>query len=221
MRRTTTLRALAAGAGAASVLLAAGPAFAAPYPPFNHDWAADYEAEGYGDVTCHASPVPGNQTAVYFDGGAWAGWLGDAEPIAVVLKVADDREDEHAWAGFGSAQDDGTIEGTVYSASGDGNLTHFLICKGEPVAAGDEDDEGDEGTSDDETQTDAPDEGSDDTADDDTAEDDGPSGPPVETEGPGSQSGPNMGLIGGAVLALAGAGAAGFAMRRREGDGQH
>ena len=102
MRRNHTLRALAAGAGAAAVLMAAAsPALALEYPPFNDSWHEGLIAEGYSNVSCTPSPLQGNQTAVYFDEGAWGGYLeGDNEWLLVVLKVANDQQG-FDWTGYG------------------------------------------------------------------------------------------------------------------------
>src|SRR5690606_24693497 len=102
MRRNHTLRALAAGAGAAAVLMAAAsPALALENPPFYDSWQEGLVEQGYSDVSCTHSPLQGNQSAVFFDEDDWGGYLeGDNEWLLVVLKVANDQEG-FAWTGYG------------------------------------------------------------------------------------------------------------------------
>lgn len=202
--RTKTLRGLAAGAGATAIMFAgAATSFAGevePGDPGEGPKAAEYEAklvaEGYTDVFCDAQPIqePQNEVRIPAD---YADLLDEGESfLLLVVKVANEYteypmpEYEKAYAG---------------SNKGGGNVTHTILCQG-VGAPGDDDDQTD-APGDDDDKTEAPGD------DDDKTE--SPTGPPVETDGPASESGPNMGLIGGAALAVVGAGAAGFAMRRR------
>lgn len=205
MRRTTPMRALAAGAGAAAVLLAASPALATPDAPFDRDWAADLEAEGYTGVSCVVSQIQGNQDAVFFTDD-WDTQLDDGNDwVLLVLEIADETDYEMAWEGYAEADEDGAYTtGPVYQAGTEGNITRAMLCQ---AALDDGSDPADEAT---DEPAEAP---ADEPADEAGTEE--PTGPPVETDGPSSSSGLNAPLVGGGVLALAGAGVAGLALRRR------
>ena len=133
-----------------------------------------------------------------------------------------------AATGDGSDNGDGDDNG---GTPGDGDETDEPTETEDPTDDGDDskddDDDGvtpgDGDETDEPTETEDPTDGGDDDdkdkdKDDDKDEDDKPTGPPVETDGPATPSGPNMGLMGGAALLLGGAGAAGWAMRRRAGE---
>lgn len=223
MRRTTTRLALAAGAGASAVLLSAGSAFATTPPD---DWADRFtELSGYSDVSCLVSTIPGGESSVYISEGQWSSLLtGDNEFVGVALELADGTAEHSPFLGYG--------EDHIYSSSDGQSIQRAIVCQGAPadqaVPAGPEEDS-EEPVADDTTEDEATDDeaGEDDDAtgedapedeatDDDTTEDDAEaSGPPVETDGPSTMSGANLGLIGGAALAVAGVGITGFAALRR------
>lgn len=202
--RTTTLRGLAAGAGAAAVLVAgAGTAAAVPGQSTAAFWEGYYAEQGYEDVVCGVSVVPGEPGVLdVVIGEDWASSLQDGNTwIGAVINVGGDY-DVHAWEGYGTYHYDLDVpDGSA------GSITHVIGCQapadsGPTKAAGDAD-----GTTKEPVVTEEP------------ASTDQPSGPPIETDGPATPGGTNLGMLGGAALVLAGAGAAGWAMRRRP--GQH
>lgn len=230
MRRLPSTRALtAAGAGAAAVLLVAVPALAdgdGHHGSFtSRNWDARYADQGYQDVTCQAHPMPGAPGSAITLPEAWDGWAGgDAENIAVVLKLEDGAEDEHAFAGTGPS--------TVYASSTGAPVTDMMVCKGEPAGAVDDstDAEGSEEGSDATDEADATEElgddvdteGAEDTDASEEAEDadvadeaEDTDGPAVETDGPAGTTSNAM-MIGSGLLVVAGLGAAGYAGLRRE-----
>lgn len=226
MRRTTTRLALAAGAGASAVLLTAGSALATTPPD---DWSDRFtEVSGFSGVSCLVSTIPGGESSVFISEGQWSPLLqGDNEFVGIGLELANGTAEESPFLGYG--------EEHIYSSSDGQGIERAVVCQGSPsgegdVAPVDPQDEADEdavedATDDDATDEDAVDEDAaeDDAADEDAAADDeaaadedAATGPPVETDGPSAVSGANLGLIGGAALALAGIGITGFALRRRD-----
>ena len=225
--RTTTRRGLAAGAGAAAVLVAgAASALAIPGKPDAAFWEAYYAQQGYEDVSCAVSVVngaPGVLDVVIGDN--WSSALHEGnEWMGVVVKVGDGY-DVHPWAGYTAYHYNLDVPG-----KSPGNITHVIGCQApagseateEPTDDATEEPELTEEPTGEPTSTDEPtddDGATDDGATDDGATDeetstDGATGPAVETDGP-SSPGTNLGMIGGGALVLAGAGAAGWAMRRR------
>lgn len=233
MRRTTFRLALATGASA--VLLSAGPALATTPPD---DWADRFsELSGYSGVSCLVSTIPGGESSVFISEQQWSPLLqGDNEYLGVALELADGTAEHSPFLGYG--------EDHIYSSSGGESIERAIVCQGAPEGeaapadpaedadesaeddaaedeATDEDATEDDATEDEATEDEATDEDPADEATDDDATDDDDdatdeaSGPPVETDGPSSMSGANLGLIGGAALALAGVGITGFALRRR------
>ena len=205
--RTTTLRGLAAGAGAAAVLVAgAATASAIPGQPTGAYWEGYFADLGYADVSCGVSEVPGEAGVLdVVVGEGWAATLQDGnEWIGVVIKVGDEY-DVHEWEGYGTYHFNLDVPG-----DSPGNITHVIGCQAPVGSEGEQPGEGD-GETEEPALTEAP-------SEEPTATD-APSGPPVETDGPSSPGGTNLGMVGGAALVLAGAGAAGWAMRRRP--GQH
>lgn len=214
MRRTTTLRALA-GVGSAAVLMAfASPALAEPSPPFDQDWAETLEAQGHAGVSCYVSVMPGTEGSdtIYLEERIWEPVLQeDSDWLLVVLKAQDGTEDEMQFAGYG-------IDNPYQVGSGS-NITHVLACEGGAEGAaptGEITEEPTEEATEEEPTEEATEEATEEPTGEATEADD-PTGPPVETDGPARESGPSMGLMGGAALALAGAGVAGLALRRRDG----
>lgn len=222
MRRTTTRLALAAGAGASAVLLTAGSAFATTAPD---DWEDRFaERSGFTGVSCLVSTIPGGESSVYISESQWSPLLrGSNEFVGVALELADGTAEESPFLGYG--------EDHIYSSSAGQSIERAVVCQGAPVdevapvePEDDADEAEDDATDEDATEDDAIDEDAteDDAAEDDatdedaTEDDDAASGPPVETDGPRSISGANLGLIGGAALAVAGVGITGFALRRRD-----
>lgn len=206
MRRTTTLRALA---GAAALLLAgAGPALASSTPS-DEDWVEQLEADGVSDVTCHLSvfPAGSGSSTIYLEESTWAPVLADGhEWLKVVLRAEDEPTMDLDFAGYGLDN--------PYEMDSGSLVTQVLACQGDP----DGEEAAEEPTEEPAPEpTEAP---TDEEEATDEAEADEPSGPPVETDGPATEAGPNLGLMGGAALALAGAGVAGYALRRRDG-GRH
>jgi hypothetical protein len=222
MRRTTTRLALAAGAGASAVLLTAGSAFATTAPD---DWEDRFaERSGFTGVSCLVSTIPGGESSVFISESQWSPLLtGSNEFVGVALELADGTAEESPFLGYG--------EDHIYSSSAGQSIERAVVCQGAPadeVAPVEPEDEADE-AEDDVPEEDSADDATDDGATDDGATDDGAtedeateddddaaSGPPVETDGPRSISGANLGLIGGAALAVAGVGITGFALRRRD-----
>lgn len=225
MRRTTFRLALATGASA--VLLSAGPALATTPPD---DWADRFtELSGYADVSCLVSTIPGGESSVFISEQQWSPLLqDDNEFLGVALELADGTAEHSPFLGYG--------EEHIYSSSSGESIERAIVCQGAPAseaAPADpeedadeaaEDDATDDTTDDEATEGDATDDEAtdedateDEAADEDAADDeaDEVGGPPVETDGPSSMSGANLGLIGGAALALAGIGITGFALRRR------
>ena len=216
---TRTLRGLAAGAGAAAVLFAgAAGASAIDGQPQESHWEDYFAGQGYENVSCEESVVSGDPGVLTLNVAedTWGTYLEDGNDwIGVVIKVANDY-DVKAWSGYGDYVFEGEVPG-----NSEGNITHAYICQA--TAADDDDDDDDGVTPGDGDETDEPTETEDPTDDGDDKDkdddkDDKPTGPPVETDGPATPSGPNMGLMGGAALLLGGAGAAGWAMRRRAGE---
>lgn len=212
---TRTLRGLAAGAGAAAVLFAgAAGASANQEIPQPGPFEVEAEERGYVDVTCSVDQVTGNQSALYLTEEDHGAWLDEGE-VNVLLVLKSANQYDYFWD-----PQYGDLDTNVYRSSIDKNITHTILCKG--TADDDDDDDngvtpGDGDETDEPTETEDPtDDGDDKDKDDD--KDDKPTGPPVETDGPATPSGPNMGLMGGAALLLGGAGAAGWAMRRRAGE---
>ena len=227
MRRTTTRLALAAGAGASAVLLSAGSAFATTPPD---DWADRFtDLSGYADVSCLVSTIPGGESSVFISEGQWSPLLtGSNEFVGVALELADGTAEHSPFLGYG--------EDHIYSSSDGQSIERAVVCQGAPaeeVAPAEPEDDADEpveddeaadddATEDDTTDDEAADDAADDAAEDEAADEDATdddaeaTGPPVETDGPNSMSGANLGLIGGAGLALAGVGITGFALRRRD-----
>lgn len=230
MRRTTFRLALATGASA--VLLSAGPALATTPPD---DWADRFsELSGYSGVSCLVSTIPGGESSVFISEQQWSPLLqGDNEYLGVALELADGTAEHSPFLGYG--------EDHIYSSSAGESIERAVVCQGAPEGeaapadpaedadetaeddaaedeAADDDATEDEADEDEAADEDADDEGADGDATDEDATDedaDEASGPPVETDGPSSMSGANLGLIGGAALALAGVGITGFALRRR------
>lgn len=214
MRRTTTRLALAAGAGASAVLLTAGSALATTPPD---DWADRFaEASDFSGVSCLVSTIPGGESSVFISEGQWSPLLqGDNEFVGVGLELTNGTAEESPFLGYG--------EEHIYSSSDGQGIERAVVCQGSASGEADEDAVEDDATDEDATEDDvAEDDTADDTADEDAADaddasaDDAATGPPVETDGPSAVSGANLGLIGGAALALAGIGITGFALRRRD-----
>lgn len=164
--RTTTLRGLAAGAGAAAVLVAGAAAAAAmPGKPTAAYWEGYYAQQGYSDVSCYVSVMPGDRdtTNIRFTESDWGPKLAEGDDwFAVVLKVANDY-DPQAWQGYEATYSfGGTIPG-----NSPGNVTHAILCSTEAGATP---------TPPEPTQT-------------EPAVTEEPSGPPVETDGPSSPGG--------------------------------
>lgn len=215
--RTTTLRGLAAGAGAAAVLVAgAATASAIAGQPTGAYWEGYFADLGYADVSCGVSVVPGEPGVLdVVVGESWAATLQDGnEWIGVVIKVADEY-DVHEWEGYGTYH-----FGLDTPGDSPGNITHVIGCQAPVGSEGEQPGAGD-GETEEPALTEEPSEEpalTEEPSEEPTATD-APSGPPVETDGPSSPGGTNLGMVGGAALVLAGAGAAGWAMRRRP--GQH
>ena len=246
MRRTTTRLALAAGAGASAVLLSAGSAFATTPPDDWADrftdlsgyadvsclvstipggessvfisegqWSplltgsnefvgvalelADGTAEhspflGYGEDHIYSSSDGQSIERAVVCQGVPADEVTPAEPEDDAEEPVEDDDATEDDATDDATEDDATDDATDDDAT-------------EDEAADDE--AADDATDDDATEDEA--------ADEDATEDDAEAtGPPVETDGPSTMSGANLGLIGGAGLALAGVGITGFALRRRD-----
>ena len=240
--RTKTFRGLAAGAGAAAVLV--GGASAAAGAPDSAAWEEQFAQEsGRSDVTCLVSQVNGapGVLSLAVEDDTWAPLLAAGNEWVGLAIDVDSEFDVQDWQGY-----------TTYEygadASGGANIDNAVICQapvagaapaadeeeaaeadtpsGPPVAS-DEDaaeepaaDEAaeDEAAADDEAAEDEAAADDDAAQDEEATDDDAPTGPPVETDGPATPAGPNMGLMGGAALLLGGAGAAGWAVRRRAGE---
>ncbi|MGD8150903.1 hypothetical protein [Ornithinimicrobium sp. Y1694] len=117
--------------------------------------------------------------------------------------VADETTDD-------GAADDGASDDTATddTATDEGATEDDATEDGADEAAG-PDDSGSDDVTDDSTDESATEEDADDATDGAV-----PTGPAVETDGPAT-AGVNLGLIGGAALALVGAGAVGVALRRK------
>ncbi|WP_298749952.1 hypothetical protein [uncultured Serinicoccus sp.] len=216
---TTTLRTLTVAAGAAALTaLAAGPALAVD---------EDQLADTYDNVRCDVMAMPGTATATYLDEATHGPYLeGGNEWVALTL-TSDDSAVEVADPGYGE----------TYSSEGGAVIREITLCQGSAAAeeeapapeeesdggaaaedggAAAEDDgaaAGDEAAAgDDEASA-----GSDDAAAGDEAQEDvQAAGPAVETDGPLREAGLSPLLVGGAVLAVAGAGAAALGVRRQQ-----
>lgn len=227
MRRTTTRFALTVGAGAGAVLLTAGSAFASGVPD---DWADRFtELSGYSGVTCLVSTIPGGQSSVFISEDQWSPLLRDNnEFVGIGLELEDGTIEHSPFLGYG--------EDHLYSSSSGEGIERAVVCQGDPAAAvqdpvdaqgpevdategeGSDDvqDEADETDADTETEVGSDNDGDADAdADEDADDQDQAAGPPVETDGPSTAGGVNPAVMGGAALALAGVGIAGFALRRR------
>ena len=211
--RTITARGLAAGTGAAVLVLAgAVAAHAIPGQPTGEFWEEYYTGLGMAEVACTAVPAPANADLSITVTDAWDAELSEGnEWIGIVLKVAEDYEPQ-AWTGYGIYSYGGEVPGDA-----PGNVTHIIMCQA-PAEDAEETTDPEQTTDPEETtdpeQTTEPEETTDPAQTTEPEETTSPTGPPVETDGPSSRSA-NVGLVGGAALALAGAGAAGWAMRRR------
>lgn len=223
MRRIATRLALTAGAGV--VLLTAGSALASTTP---EDWADRFsELSGYSGVSCLVSTIPGGQSSVYISEDQWSSLLqGDNEFVGIALQLEDGTAEHSPFLGYGADH--------IYSSSTGTGIERAVVCQGAPTGeevaapvegettedAGADEDTGSDDTGTDGTGTDD-DSGADEPTDEpteDTAEaddEDGASGPPVETDGPSSAGGVDPVVLGGAALAVAGVGIAGYALRRR------
>lgn len=210
---TTTLRTLTVAAGAAALTaLAAGPALAVD---------EDQLADTYDDVRCDVMAMPGTATATYLDEATHGPYLeGDNEWVALTL-TSDD----------GAVEIANPVYGQTYGSDGGAVIREITLCQGS--AAAEEEapapEEPGDGDAADEDQAAAEDEAA---AGDDAAGDDGAAGaeeagqdqadedvqaagPAVETDGPLREAGLSPLLVGGAVLAVAGAGAAAVGLRRQ------
>lgn len=228
MRRTTTRLALTVGAGAGAVLLTAGSAFASGVPD---DWADRFtELSGYSGVSCLVSTIPGGQSSVFISEDQWSPLLrGSNEFVGVGLELEDGTTEHSPFLGYG--------EDHLYSSSSGEGIERAVVCQGDPAAAAEgpadaqapEDDASEDESSDDvqdevdENDVDADVDHEDDAdgdsdgvdADEDADDEEQAAGPPVETDGPSAAGGVDPAVMGGAALALAGVGIAGFALRRR------
>ncbi|RIK13356.1 MAG: hypothetical protein DCC50_12465 [Acidobacteria bacterium] len=211
--RTTTLRGLAAAAGAAAVLVAgAATASAIPGQPNGTYWEGYFADLGYADVLCGVSEVSGEPGVLdVVVGESWAATLQDGnEWIGVVIKI-DDEYDVHEWEGYGTYHFN-----LDTPADSPGSISQVIGCQA-PAGSEGERPGADDGEAEEPALTEEPAEEP--APSEEPTGTDAPSGPPVETDGPSSPGGTNLGMVGGAALVLAGAGAAGWAMRRRP--GQH
>lgn len=199
---TTTLRTLtvAAGAAALTALAVSGPALAAD---------EDQLAETYDNVRCDVMAMPGTATATYLDESVHGPYLdGDNEWVALTL-----------------TSDEGAVEvadpayGETYGSEGGAIIREITLCQG--TAAADAEAPAPEEEAAPETEaggSDGEDEAAQDgeaAEDDAAAEEEQAAGPAVETDGPLREAGLSPLLIGGAVLAVAGAGAAAVGLRRQ------
>lgn len=203
---TTTLRTLtvAAGAAALTALAVSGPALAAD---------EDQLAETYDNVRCDVMAMPGTATATYLDESVHGPYLdGDNEWVALTL-----------------TSDEGAVEvadpayGETYGSEGGAIIREITLCQGTAAADAEapapEEEPAEEAAADEEAapETEAGgSDGEDEAAEDDAAaEEERAAGPAVETDGPLREAGLSPLLIGGAVLAVAGAGAAAVGLRRQ------
>ena len=204
---STTLRMLTVAAGAAALTaLAAGPALAVD---------EDQLADTYDNVRCDVMAMPGTATATYLDEATHGPYLeGDNEWVALTL-----TSDETA------VEVENPVYGETYGSDGGAVIREITLCQGtaaaEDEAPAPEESEGGEAADDEAAAQDdaAPDDGAADDAevgDEAAAEDDvQAAGPAVETDGPLREAGLSPLLVGGAVLAVAGAGAAALGLRRQ------
>ncbi|PZU45749.1 MAG: hypothetical protein DI571_06100 [Arsenicicoccus sp.] len=209
---TTTLRTLtvAAGAAALTALAVSGPALAAD---------EDQLAETYDNVRCDVMAMPGTATATYLDESVHGPYLdGDNEWVALTL-----------------TSDEGAVEvadpayGETYGSEGGAIIREITLCQGTAAADAEapapEEEPAEEAAADEEAApeteaggSDGEDEAAQDgeaAEDDAAAEEEQAAGPAVETDGPLREAGLSPLLIGGAVLAVAGAGAAAVGLRRQ------
>ncbi|WP_299520289.1 hypothetical protein [uncultured Serinicoccus sp.] len=209
---TTTLRTLTVAAGAAALTaLAAGPALAVD---------EDQLADTYDNVRCDVMAMPGTATATYLDEATHGPYLeGGNEWVALTL-TSDDSAVEVANPGYGE----------TYSSEGGAVIREITLCQGSAAAeeeAPAPEEESDDAAAAEDGGAAAEDEaaagdaeasaGSDDAAAGDEAQEDvQAAGPAVETDGPLREAGLSPLLVGGAVLAVAGAGAAALGMRRQQ-----
>lgn len=204
---TTTLRMLTVAVGAAALTaLASGPALAVD---------EDQLADTYDNVRCDVMAMPGTATATYLDEATHGPYLeGDNEWVALTL-----TSDETA------VEVENPVYGETYGSDGGAVIREITLCQGtaasEDEAPAPEESESGEAADDEAAAQDdaAPDDGAADdveAGDDAAAEDDvQAAGPAVETDGPLREAGLSPLLVGGAVLAVAGAGAAAVGLRRQ------
>ncbi|OLT43683.1 hypothetical protein BJF86_13735 [Serinicoccus sp. CNJ-927] len=194
---TTTLPTLTIAAGAGLALALATPAVAVD----------EDDLEGYADVSCDVMAMPGTATATYIDEAVHGPYLdGDNEWVALTL-----TSDE------GEVAVEDPEYGETYGSEGGAIIREITLCQGTAAEAADaeeapaEDEAGDDAGDD----ADAADGSDDDSATSEDEADDETAGPAVETAGPLQETGMSPLLVGGAVLALVGAGAAAVGVRRR------
>ncbi|WP_010146267.1 hypothetical protein [Serinicoccus profundi] len=209
---TTTLRTLtvAAGAAALTALAVSSPALAAD---------EDQLAETYDNVRCDVMAMPGTATATYLDESVHGPYL--------------DRDNE--WVALTLTSDEGAVEvadpayGETYGSEGGAIIREITLCQGTAAADAEapapEEEAAEEAAADEEAApeteaggSDGEDEAAQDgeaAEDDAAAEEEQAAGPAVETDGPLREAGLSPLLIGGAVLAVAGAGAAAVGLRRQ------
>ena len=204
---TRTLRMLTVAVGAAALTaLASGPALAVD---------EDQLADTYDNVRCDVMAMPGTATATYLDEATHGPYLeGDNEWVALTL-----TSDETA------VEVENPVYGETYGSDGGAVIREITLCQGtaasEDEAPAPEESESGEAADDEAAAQDdaAPDDGAADdveAGDDAAAEDDvQAAGPAVETDGPLREAGLSPLLVGGAVLAVAGAGAAALGLRRQ------
>ncbi|WP_130014905.1 hypothetical protein [Serinicoccus sediminis] len=204
---TRTLRMLTVAVGAAALTaLASGPALAVD---------EDQLADTYDNVRCDVMAMPGTATATYLDEATHGPYLeGDNEWVALTL-----TSDETA------VEVENPVYGETYGSDGGAVIREITLCQGtaasEDEAPAPEESESGEAADDEAAAQDdaAPDDGAADdveAGDDAAAEDDvQAAGPAVETDGPLREAGLSPLLVGGAVLAVAGAGAAAVGLRRQ------
>lgn len=194
---TTTLRTLtvAAGAAALTALAVSGPALAAD---------EDQLAETYDNVRCDVMAMPGTATATYLDESVHGPYLdGDNEWVALTL-----------------TSDEGAVEvadpayGETYGSEGGAIIREITLCQGTAAADAEAPAPEEEAAAGEEAAPETEGGGSD-GEDDAAAAGEQAAGPAVETDGPLREAGISPLLIGGAVLAVAGAGAAAVGLRRQ------
>ncbi|WP_298887219.1 hypothetical protein [uncultured Serinicoccus sp.] len=207
---TTTLRTLTVAAGAAALTaLAAGPALAVD---------EDQLADTYDNVRCDVMAMPGTATATYLDEATHGPYLeGGNEWVALTL-TSDDSAVEVA----------NPVYGETYGSDGGAVIREITLCQGsaateeeapapEEESGGGDAGEDQAGTEDEAAAGDDEAAGADEDAvqADQAEEDVQAAGPAVETDGPLREAGLSPLLVGGAVLAVAGAGAAALGLRRQ------